>query len=281
MVKTIFATTDLSHRGDTALRRGFALARRFEARLIVLSIIDDAAPPSIIEELVNNARTSLTGFGETHGQGLDWTVHVEAGDPTGDILDSVEFYSPDLMIMGTHRERAFLDLLRETTAQRIVRLSNVPVLIAADRDERPYATVILGTDFSPNAAAGAMLAAELAPDARILPVHALHVPYEGVLTRSGGADELFQNFSRDAMRDDRAWRAENGLPAAVMDTEILQGSADRALAETARREDAHLIVVGAHGRVGSHRALLGSVASDLMRDPPCDVLIVRPKRRAA
>ena len=37
-----------------------------------------------------------------------------------------------------------------------------------------------------------------------------------------------------------------------------------------------LIAVGAHGRVGAARAILGSLATDLMRDPPCDLLIARP-----
>ena len=43
-----------------------------------------------------------------------------------------------------------------------------------------------------------------------------------------------------------------------------------------RQGQADLIAVGAHGRVGAGRAILGSVSTDLMRDPPCDLLIARP-----
>lgn len=275
MLTTILATTDMSHRGDVALRRGFALARAHEARLIVVSVIDDALPLAIVEDLVAEAKATLTRFCETLGDGVTWELRVLRGDPTGDILAEVSKEDPDLLVLGTHRERGFLDLLRETTAQRITRLAHVPVLVAADRDERMYETVILGADFSPNGTAGAHMAAHIAPGARIVPVHALLVPYKGMLAQTSSADELLESFSLEPKQDDAAWRAGNDLPDALEPTEIVEGSAATVLADVARREDAHLIIVGAHGRVGSHRAILGSVASELMRSPPCDVLVVR------
>ena len=35
-----------------------------------------------------------------------------------------------------------------------------------------------------------------------------------------------------------------------------------------------LLVIGTHGKTGLAHAVLGSVAEDLLRSPPCDVLIV-------
>ncbi|CUH66871.1 universal stress protein UspE [Thalassovita gelatinovora] len=275
MINTIIAATDLSHRGDLAVRRGFAVARALKARLIVLSIVDDALPLPIIADITQNAQKSLGAFAQTLGDGVKYEIRVERGDPTGDIVASVEREGADLLVMGPHRDRSFFDLVRETTAQRITRLAKVPVLMAADRDERPYETIVLGADFSPNATAGAGLAAQLAPGARILPVHTIQVPYRGMLAQSGNADELLRSFSKEPIQNDRQWRDSTDLPDTLADTVIIEGGAASALADVARREDAHLIVVGAHGRVGQHRAFLGSVASDMMRNPPCDVLIVR------
>ena len=172
MIDTIIAATDLSLRGDMAVRRGFAIARALKARLIVLSIVDDALPLPIIDDIIQQGRKSPGAFGQTLGAGVDYEIRVERGDPTGDTIARVERDGADLLVMGSHRDRSFLDLLRETTAQRITRLAQVPVLLAADRDERPYQTIVLGADFSPNSTAGAGLAAKLAPaDARMLPVH--------------------------------------------------------------------------------------------------------------
>lgn len=275
MFNTIIAATDLSHRGDYALRRGFALARAHKARLIVLTVIDDAAPPQIVTEVTEAAQKSLDTFAQAHGNGVDYEIRVEEGDPTGDILACVEREKADLLIMGSHRDRSFLDLVRETTAQRITRLAQVPVLLAADRYERPYEDIVLGADFSPNSTAGAGLAAALAPGARIRPVHALQVPYRSMLAPTGNADELLRSFSKEPMQNDAHWRDISVLPDGLTVTEVIEGSAASVLGDVARKTDAHLIVVGAHGRVGQHRAFLGSVASDLMRNPPCDVLIVR------
>jgi nucleotide-binding universal stress UspA family protein len=36
-----------------------------------------------------------------------------------------------------------------------------------------------------------------------------------------------------------------------------------------------LLVIGTRGRAGAAHASLGSVAGDLLRDPPCDVLAVK------
>ena len=36
-----------------------------------------------------------------------------------------------------------------------------------------------------------------------------------------------------------------------------------------------LLVIGTHGRTGVAHALLGSVAEDVLNNPPCDVLVVK------
>jgi nucleotide-binding universal stress UspA family protein len=49
------------------------------------------------------------------------------------------------------------------------------------------------------------------------------------------------------------------------------------IAELARDFDAHLVIVGTHGRRGLSRMLLGSVAEGVVRLSPCPVLVVRPR----
>ncbi len=48
-----------------------------------------------------------------------------------------------------------------------------------------------------------------------------------------------------------------------------------AIVESARREDAELVVIGTVGRTGLSRLLLGSVAEYVLRYSPCSVLVVR------
>jgi nucleotide-binding universal stress UspA family protein len=51
------------------------------------------------------------------------------------------------------------------------------------------------------------------------------------------------------------------------------------IVETARRQDADLIVVGAHGRSWISGVLLGSVAYRLLHSAPCPVVVVPPVQR--
>jgi nucleotide-binding universal stress UspA family protein len=53
------------------------------------------------------------------------------------------------------------------------------------------------------------------------------------------------------------------------------GDPVRKILEIATAEHADLIVMGTHGRIGRLRALLGSVAEEVVRNSPCPVLTVR------
>lgn len=49
------------------------------------------------------------------------------------------------------------------------------------------------------------------------------------------------------------------------------------IVRTAKEWAADVIVIGSHGRHGFQRALLGSVAEEVMRHAPCPVLVLRAK----
>jgi len=53
------------------------------------------------------------------------------------------------------------------------------------------------------------------------------------------------------------------------------GKPAEVLAAAARESGAHIIVVGTRGRGAAASLLLGSVSGALVREPPCDVLVVR------
>jgi CBS domain-containing protein/nucleotide-binding universal stress UspA family protein len=54
-----------------------------------------------------------------------------------------------------------------------------------------------------------------------------------------------------------------------------RGSAQTVLVDTARSENADLVIVGSHGRTGFGKLFLGSVASHVVTHSPCSVLVVK------
>ena len=274
---SILVATDLSTRSDRAVRRAAHIARAHGAALPVLTVMDDAMPAEVIDTLHAKTRAALERFVGSGCVGVNVTIMAKPGDPTTDILHACA-EGIDLLVMGTPRVRPFLDLLREPTMQRIVRHTSTPVLLVTDRADHHYENVTSACDFSPASSAALRLAHAIAPEAKLHPVHALNVPYAGRLSRTQAAgDAIEASFRKEAAASARSWLATEALPTSHMtDLEILPGSPLPILRSKVELGDIDMIAVGAHGRVGSARSLLGSLATDLMRDPPCDVLIARP-----
>ncbi|QBF31366.1 universal stress protein [Thalassococcus sp. S3] len=272
----ILIASDMSHRSDRAMERAFALGRDRGAEVVVLSVLDDAMPADLLDTLQSRAVSALERYAGSLGNEVNYSIRTELGDPTADILRAVEELDPQLLVMGMHRPRPFLDALRETTMQRIVRRTSCPVLLVADRCDHGYDKILAACDFSPAATSAIAVAHDLAPKATIRPVHALHVPYGGMLAKAPGArQDLEKPFRREAQQNDASWRMHNDLDH-LEATEIIDGPAYSTIRTLADRDQIDLVCVGAHGRVGAAPAILGSLASDLMRDPPCDLLIARP-----
>lgn len=62
---------------------------------------------------------------------------------------------------------------------------------------------------------------------------------------------------------------------ATVSTDVLFGSPDSRIVETAEEWNADLIVVGSHGYSRWERLLLGSVSDSVVHHAPCSVLVVR------
>ena len=64
----------------------------------------------------------------------EWAVTF--GDPAQAILDTAKERGADLIVMGTHGRRGLSHVLLGSVAERIVRLSPVPVLTVSGKAER-------------------------------------------------------------------------------------------------------------------------------------------------
>lgn len=116
-------------------------------------------------------------------------------------------------------------------------------------------------------------AARLLPGGEFQLVHAVDTPYKAFL-----AGELIR---REAARTDDEQMGEFVLlhcahlqprPAQI----VRQGSPRQLIREQVEHLRPDLLIVGMQGRGAVARAALGSIAEDLLSQPSCDVLSVRP-----
>ena len=276
-ITRILVATDMSARSDRAIERAFLLAKDMALPVQALLILDDALPEDLLSPLHEKAETQLRAICERNANGVAFQVTVQAGDPTDEILKASAPADETLLVMGPHRPRPFLDGLRETTMQRVVRRTEAPVLLATIPVTGPYGSQLSLVDYGPASTAALKLGADLTHGAPIVATHAIHVPYSGMLETTGSVQmDLQAAFLKETEVQDADWRSETELPTALQDkTHMLQAPPMGVVHEMTRDGRFDLITAGAHGRVGAARSYLGSLALDLMRQPPCDVLIAR------
>jgi nucleotide-binding universal stress UspA family protein len=145
-------------------------------------------------------------------------------------------------------------------------------------------SILVPTDFSETAARALDYASALAAKlgARIHVVHvigipALGVPELGVALTSVTIGSLVRDSQAalDRLVDSRRNQATFG------DVLLRTGDPRDMILQAANEVHADLIVIGTHGRRGLARALLGSVAEEIVRTAPCPVVTVGAKAARA
>ena len=269
-MKQIVVATDLSERSDRAVERALMLAGQHDAACTVVSIVDDALPSELASEVKAGAERQLRAFLDAHDGGSA-EIDVQVGDIVAGVLGMAHERDADLLVLGLHRRREFMDAIRETTMERIVALSQQPVLLVHDPANAPYSSVLVAVGFSDACAAAAAAARRLAPDATQSVFHALHVPFAG-LTGGRGSD-MEKAVRREAEGLARAWQSRHSVPDDM--PEIITGSVYQILDQKLRAEKPDLLAIGAHTRSGLGFHRLGAFASGLIRTPPTDLLVAR------
>jgi nucleotide-binding universal stress UspA family protein len=152
-----------------------------------------------------------------------------------------------------------------------------------------YKTIVVGTDGSslaePTVARAAWLAAHADADLVIVCAYsALSRRQEARnLATIGGDSRIGQVLGRAAANEAlaSAINVARGGGATLSASLLVDGEPAQALLDVAGERGADLIVVGALQDVSLAERLLGTVATEVVRRAPCEVLIVRPRPRTA
>lgn len=270
----ILIATDLSARSAHALKRGFMIGSSCGALVRVVSVVDDAIPEPLVAGLVADMTKELQR--ETAALASDepcnYEVEVSSGDVSEEIVKQATRFEADLIVLGLHRDRAVIDSFRETTMERIARLSHNPVLLVRNAVEGDYRNVLCTIDFSPAAAAAVAAAKQIAGSADYKLFHAYHVVHHMRADFPVNVDL----FMRQAEAECKNWAAANPELAALGKVELIDGPLESVFERQVERHGPDLVALGAHSRPALSRFLFGSFAKDLIRDPPTDILISQP-----
>lgn len=277
----ILVATDFSTRSDRALRRAILIAKRLGATLSLAHVVDGDQAPAMIEAERAAASSTLSDMARTIEQvdGLSVAAKVTIDDVFPGILAAADEAGAQLIVIGPHRRR-LRDIFIGTTAERIVRHSQRPLLVAIQVPSAPYARTILALDFddASRSAGRAALAMGLFEHMQVVVMHAFDTPARGMMQRSmevpAAIDDYVAAEGREAAGKLEALVRDLSLPASSHRAAAIRGSPARSILECAQSEGADLIVVGANKRKGFERLLIGSVTEEVLREAERDILIV-------
>lgn len=282
----LLCATDLLPKTEPAIERAGFLSEALGAGLTVLHAVPpDSADGGTLEQRLR--RTSERLASRTSAPRWRWDsradVAVHCGRPSRVVLDAAFRQNARLLILGPHQTDAFADAVNGTITERVLGAATCPVLIAQREMHGEYRHVLIALDGSPRSAqvlreAEALV---LTQDSFATVVHAHEPLYEGMMNTVGIGGENIAGYaaaSRDhAAAHIKAIIAANSRDAFRYQTSIIERRPASALLQAVDTLKPDVVVLGTRGHGRFRRALLGSVASEVLRAVQCDVLLV-PER---
>jgi len=216
---------------------------------------------------------------------------VRVGKPHEGIIACARERSADLIALGPHGATPNHLPFLGTTADRVVRSSPIPVLVAIAPRARPPRHLLAPVDDS--AVTATQLACvrdvALAFDARVtllhvwsnaLYSHVASMSYAGQWTEEAARADLDAEVRR-AGQDWLDALAATGLGSERAEAVVMSGNAGATTLAVAAERDVDLIIVGRRAANPLVPALLGSTIGTVLHGARCPVLVVPPAAKAA
>jgi nucleotide-binding universal stress UspA family protein len=267
----------------TEMQSAALLAERTEAELHVLTSTAGRRnrgthAPSVgtdgdVREVVEFRMEQLLGSRRK----LVTTVVVTDDDIAEAIHARTAARGADTVVLGRHRHRGIWHAVAGSTADRVIRRSEIPCLLSNRELTWPIRRVLLPTDFS----VPARRALEVGPEwvgrlsecaGETLDVYLIHV--------NAQSDPHPRLIDVERLLEVASERGAAIRPGQLRFHHrfLIADTAAEGIERAAAEIEPDLVVLGTHGYNWLGRALIGSVASEVARTLPHPVLLVPPKR---
>ena len=301
--KNILILHDRRPGHQLTIKRGGDLARRNQARLTVVDVIEDDSWDSgeiyasasfrelkqlVIEERQKDLESAIEPVRQ---QGLDVRAKLLFGKPFLEIIREVLRENHDLVIKTAQGEGGLKGMLFGSTATHLMRKCPCPVWVVKEEENERYDRIIAAVD--PDLSDEQInelnikimdVATSLAKleESELLVVHAWSLHGETILR--GGVGRMDQEEIDSLVREAEAahrTRLNNLLQKYDLQdlnhrVHLLKGEAGRVIPELVEKKRADLIVMGTLSRSGVAGFLIGNTAEKILHKVDCAVLAVKP-----
>lgn len=283
-LKRIVVGIDVFEKSDNVLKRALILAKENKADLFIVHAvrtpwldvpsyfgskdigIDKEGIKKKIEKKIKtlNKEAKVSCF-----------VIVKEGNADDIILYESKLHKADMIIVGAHSKAKGKKSIVGTTAEKVANQSHLPVLIVKNAVKKSYKNIIAPTDFGMQSKQSILFAQNVFPSSQINVVNAFETIYmEGPYAVVGRDLSQYNDVAKScAKKDLKDFMKEVSVKKGkVIDGELY---AKETLLEYIKEGAYDLVVIGSRGTAG-FKALLGSVATYILRETTGDVLVYVP-----
>ncbi len=290
--RSLLVPIDLTPSSDRVLGRLSLLPLADDAQVTILHVVPGSLPPRERRNAQRDANKVLANEAQHVRSSLPKHVRihrlVKVGSASKEIAAYATNVNADLIVMGRGGGRVLRDAFLGSTAERVIRQAQLPVLVVRLPPRATYRRPALALDLDQTAheVVRLMLLVLPRPRPRVAVIHACDIPYGGLIYSSLSHDEVDETKERLQLEATQELTrllatalAEVNVPpkdAPSWKTHVQYGSPRIVVEKAMRRTEPDLLVLGTRGYSGAAYVFLGTVAGDLLRAAKCDVLVVPP-----
>jgi nucleotide-binding universal stress UspA family protein len=299
-IRRIVVATDFTDASNGAIRTASVIARAFDADLVILHVFPDPGesslpgpalgmtPGDVLERRAGEAQGRLRRIQALVGPGHSHAT-IRCGSAAVEILRFAKESGADLIVVGTHGVGASREACGEVVAARVRVQARCPVIVvspsqsdatsASPSSPAPIHGILVASDLTESAEAAIAYGCSLGQRLGC-PVHVVHVtrhPRSRPRRTAGQTSEANEQAVRAA-----TVRLEATLAACTRRTGntpvqglIRVGDPATKILACARALGDDLVIVGGRRGRSLRRAVLGSVARQVVADAACATMTVR------
>ncbi|HZH14702.1 MAG TPA: universal stress protein [Archangium sp.] len=292
----VLIATDFSPQSACARGRVRQLPLREDAEILLVHVLpveaavggrqqeEEALARHALEEAVHHTREER----ERARVACEVRGLLLRGIPAEALTQAARDFGAELVVLGRpRRPDSLLARMREWVAGGLIESIPTALLVVGPPPVCPYRRPLVAVDFTEASQHALEAVLHLCPGAsRVAVLHDYDTSYELVLHQSPAQLSRILEYQRDAKAQARTrlqrFLAPYRHAGVHFDELVRSGDATASILEIAQEEQADLVAVGRHLRLGLSRLVRPHTAPQVARESTCDVLVLEqePSRAA-
>lgn len=274
LIKKILFPTDFSESVNTALDSAINIAKKFDSKLVLLHVLPEDSDNEELKKLVSIKMEEFVSKVRAHQ--LDCYYELIAGNPADIILQTAQRKKVNLIVLGASKEKK-MEFKLGSSSEKIIKNASVPVWVIEKNKPLSVNNVLCPVDFS--------------EESKIALDNAAHIcrKYDAKLTvlnviKSFKDDYKSLGITIENKNEDTSsteldnFLNEINLKGVDWKKEIIIGKPANEILNYIANNNIGLIVMGATGKTGLKKILMGSVTEKVTRKVPCSFIISKSNR---